>query len=244
MPLTPVRLYCFPHAGATSSVYRPWAALGEPLLDVRGVDPPGRGMRRRESVAVDFPALVDSLTDNIVVDLRTAGGPVPRWATFGHSFGTLVSLAVAAEVERTVGRAPLRAVLSAGLPPAKHVPVDEAAALTDDELLAKIIADGGTPAELLTGSALTRLILRNFRDDYRIRREFCRQTALRVDFPLTLVTARDDAWAPAEQMQGWAEHTSGPIRHAVITGGHFAVFGEPETIMGIIHDDIACETPT
>lgn len=37
----PVRLYCFPHAGATSQVYRGWQPLGEPKLRIRGVDAPG-----------------------------------------------------------------------------------------------------------------------------------------------------------------------------------------------------------
>lgn len=197
-------------------------------------------MRARESTVNDFRALVDSMTNHLVRDLRAAGedAPLPRYMTFGHSFGTLLSISVGAAVARAVGRPPLRAVLSAGLPPASHAPVDEAASLSDEELLGKIAAVGGTPAELLSGGALTRHVLRLFREDYAIRSQFFRQTSFRVDFPITLIAAQDDVYAPPEQMWKWCEHSSVPARQVVIPGGHFAAIREPERIIEILTDDI------
>ncbi|NUT47082.1 MAG: thioesterase, partial [Saccharothrix sp.] len=84
-----VHLYCFPYAGATSAIYRPWRAAQPPGLHVVGVDPPGRGTRRAERRITDYRALVEDLADAVATDLRRAAdrGDRPRYATFGHSFG-------------------------------------------------------------------------------------------------------------------------------------------------------------
>jgi len=237
-------LYCFPHAGASSSVYRPWQELGAPLVTVQGVDSPGRGMRAREPRAAGFQALVDAMTDYVVDDLRRArqSDPDARYLMFGHSFGTLVSLSVAAAVTLATGQAPVRAVLSAGLPPRLHTPVNEAASLRDDELISNIAAGGGTPAQLLSGGPLTRHIVRLFREDYAVRSQFCLQAGLRVDFPVTLIAARDDPFVRPEQMWAWSEHSTVPARQEVIPGGHFAAFQEPEQVLQIICDDLHSAT--
>lgn len=197
-------------------------------------------MRAREPRAAGFQALVDAMTDYVVADLRRArqSDPHVRYLTFGHSFGTLTSLSVAAAVTRATGQAPVRAVLSAGLPPRLHIPVDEGASLSDDELISNIAAGGGTPAQLLTGGPLTRHIIRHFREDYAIRSQFCQQAGLRVDFPVTLIAARDDPYVPSEQMWVWSEHSKVPARQVVIPGGHFAAFQEPTRTIQIICDEI------
>ncbi|MEC4020202.1 thioesterase II family protein [Streptomyces sp. H27-D2] len=235
-----MRLYCFPHAGATSSVYRPWKALETPRLQICGVDQPGRGTRIREPNIDDFRALVESMTEHVVADLLQAREQVPHlgYATFGHSFGSMLSLSVAAAVARAVGQSPLRAILSAALPP-RLQPFDETASLTDAELLDKIVADGGTPPELLADKAMARYLVRPLREDYAIRRQFPQESSLRVDFPLTLVAAREDEHVPSERMWKWSEHSSAPCRRVEIPGGHFAPVQEPGEILAIVSEDIS-----
>ncbi|MFE9765316.1 thioesterase II family protein [Streptomyces sp. NPDC005808] len=236
----PVRLYCFPHAGATSLFYRGWQPLGEPHLLVRGVDAPGRGTRRRERKVAGFHALVRSMAEQVAADLlaegeRTAG---PRWATFGHSFGSTTSLAVAAEVARQVGVAPERAVLSGAVPPHLQRPGSLLDSVTDEELLARTAADGGTPAAVLADPTMSRILLRMLREDDSVRAEFAQEASgLRVDFPLTLIAAREDVYAPPEKVWRWSAHSSAPTRRVEIDGGHFAAVQRPKDILTTIADD-------
>lgn len=231
-----MRLYCFPHAGATSSVYRQWRSLAGPGLDVVGVDPPGRGTRAREPKLGDYRTLVRAMAEHVLADLRQAPGE--DYATFGHSFGAMVSLAVADAVARASGTPPRQAVLSAALPPASQPPGDETTALTDAELLDKIARDGGTPPELLTSSAMAGHLVGLLREDYAIRRQFHRDTALRVDFPLTLVAARDDPYVSARQMWAWAEHTTARCRRIEVPGDHFAVIREPGKVIATLSQEM------
>ncbi|WP_244224043.1 thioesterase II family protein [Streptomyces tirandamycinicus] len=240
-PGTPVRLYCFPHAGATSQVYRSWQRLGGPHLLVRGVDAPGRGTRRQERKAPGFRSLVRCMADQVVADLlaerdRTPG---PCWATFGHSFGATMSLAVAIEVTRQTGAAPERAVLSGAVPPGLQRPGPLLESVPDEELLARTAADGGTPAAVLADPAMSRIVLRMLREDDAVRAEFAQEArGLRADFPLTLIAARQDVHAPPAKVWRWAAHSTAPVRRVGIDGGHFAAVQRPEETLTTIADDI------
>jgi surfactin synthase thioesterase subunit len=235
--VSPVHLYCFPYAGATSAIYRPWRAVGQAGLRVVGVDLPGRGARRAEQRVTDYRALVAALADSVVTDLRQASDR-PRYATFGHSFGALVSLAVADAVARAVGYPPLRSVLSASLPPRLHSTEDEVAALGDAELLDKVRDDGGTAPELLANEAMAGYLIRLMREDHAVRAQFSRDRTLLVPFPLTTVAARDDRYVTPRQMRLWAEHTTAPVDQVEITGGHFAAFRDPAATLVLVHAEL------
>lgn len=237
---SPVRLYCFPYAGASSSVYRPWELLAPPVLRIRGVESPGRGTRMREPAASDYRSLVQTLADSVTADLLQARDVDPhvRYATFGHSFGSLLSVSVGATLAHALKQRPLRAFLSAGLPPRLHPSVDELAPFTDQEVLDKIVADGGTSPEILTSKAMRRILVRQLRQDHSIRRQFSLERGLCVDFPLTLIAARDDGHISPHQVWQWSEHSTGACRRVEIPGGHFAAFQEPDQIIAIINDDV------
>jgi medium-chain acyl-[acyl-carrier-protein] hydrolase len=238
--MRPVLLYCFPHAGATSQVYRSWQPLGEPHLAVRGVDAPGRGARRRERRAAGFHALVRSMAEQVAADLLAERERTPglRWAVFGHSFGATTGLAVAAAVAQEVGAAPVRAVLSGAVPPGLQRPGQLLASVSDDDLLARTAADGGTPPAVLADPTMRRILLRMLREDDAVRAEFAEQAAgLRVDFPLTLIAARDDVHAPPERVWPWSAHSSAATRRVEIEGGHFAAVRNPKETLTTIADD-------
>ncbi|MGW6603197.1 thioesterase II family protein [Streptomyces sp. NPDC055036] len=239
-PSPPVRLYCFPHAGATSLVYRGWQTLSEPHLLVRGVDVPGRGTRSRERKAAGFHPLVRSMAEQVVADLlaERERAPALRWATFGHSFGATTSLAVAAEVARQVGMAPERAVLSGAIPPRLQRAGLLLDSVPDEELLARTAADGGTPSAVLADPTMSRILLRMLREDDAVRAVFAQEASgLRVDFPLTLIAAREDAHAPPEKVWQWSLHSSAPTRRVEIDGGHFAALQSPKDTLTTIVDD-------
>lgn len=236
---SPLLLYCFPHAGATSLVYRGWQPLAGPYLSVRGVDAPGRGTRRRERRAGGFHPLVRAMAEQVVADLlaERARTPGVRWATFGHSFGATTSLAVAAAVTRQVGTAPERAVLSGAVPPGLQRPGELLAGVSDEELLARTAADGGTPPAVLADPTMSRILLRMLREDDAVRAEFAREAAgLRVDFPLTLIAAREDVHAPPEKVWPWSAHSTAPVRRVEIDGGHFAAVQNPKETLTTVAD--------
>jgi len=233
------RLYCFPHAGATAAVYRPWKEAAGPDLRVVGLDRPGRGSAARHPKIGDLPSLVDWTAARLLADLGEgrAEDPGLRWATFGHSFGALLSLAVAARVAAALDEPPACAVLSAALPPRTQEVGDVTTSLSDEELLAKIMRDGGTPPEAVSSSAMAGYFLSLMREDYGIRAQYPSQAGLRVDFPLALVAAADDVHVPPERMWEWAEHSSEPCRRLELAGDHFAAIRDPREVLALVHEN-------
>nr|WP_308409413.1 alpha/beta fold hydrolase [Streptomyces pinistramenti] len=187
----------------------------------------------------DYHALVKTLAAHLTADLLTTrehSGTL-TYATFGHSFGATLSLAVAAAVTQETGQPPARAYLSAALPP-RLQPPDNLADLPDEDLLAKTAADGGTPPQVLAHPAMRTLLLRMLRQDHTVRRAFPTEAAtLQTTAPLTLIAARDDPYAPPEAMRQWAAHTTGPIRQVTIPGGHFAAIHHPRDTLALIAAD-------
>ncbi|MGH8967545.1 MAG: thioesterase II family protein, partial [Actinomycetes bacterium] len=196
---------------------------------------PGRGPRLREPKTGDLDLLVTSMADHVTEDLERVRWQHPDtvYATFGHSFGATISLAVAAHVPEP----PVRQFLSAAVPPRLVAP-GETAHLSDHELLEKVVTDGGTTGAVLDNAELGRHLVQLMREDYAIRLQFPHWKNLKVDHPLTLIAARDDIHVAPEQMWQWAEHTTAPCRQVEIPGGHFALMQTPETALAIVAEDL------
>ncbi len=206
-----------------------------------GLDLPGRGRRAREAAVGDYRTLVKALADTVINDLRHAAGStgLPRYATFGHSFGAMLALAVADRVAEVVGEPPAGAMLSAALPPRLLPADDDLASLSDVELLEKVAADGGTAPELLSSDAIAGYLVRLLRQDLAIRPQFREDVSLRVAFPLVLVAAEDDVHVTPERMWAWAEHSSAGSRRVEIPGDHFAVMRQPREAIALICREMA-----
>ena len=83
----PTTLFCFAHAGAGASVYRPWTGMAP--FRVAPVQYPGREERLGEDPVPDISRLA-ALAETEV--LSKAGG---RYALFGHSMGAMVAYELA-----------------------------------------------------------------------------------------------------------------------------------------------------
>lgn len=235
-----MRLYCLPHAGASASAYRSWPGQAPPGVHVVGLDLPGRGTRAKETAADDYRSLVKTLAEHVINDLDGAAGPagLPRYATFGHSFGAMLALAVGAAVADALGEAPVGAMLSAALPPRLMPADDDLAALDDAALLERMAADGGTPPELLASSAMAARLVRLLRQDLAIRPQFRADISLRVPFPLVLLAAQADVHVTPERMRAWTEHSDAHSRFVTIPGDHFAAMRQPRETMAIMRREM------
>jgi medium-chain acyl-[acyl-carrier-protein] hydrolase len=61
-----LRLFCFPYAGGSASVFRAWGAALDPRIEAVVLQLPGRGMRLQETPLVDFELLVHLATEAVV----------------------------------------------------------------------------------------------------------------------------------------------------------------------------------
>ncbi|MDX7987492.1 thioesterase [Xenorhabdus sp. 12] len=219
-------IYAFPHAGATTTSYRPWLnnlmSTKEALL--QPVALPGRGHLAKEPEIHDLDLLVERLASDIWHDFqqRQVQG-ITEWITFGHSFGGVLSIAVGHALVKNYGISPRFGVVSCSVPP--HLQKkDERHQWSDEQLIQKTKEDRGTPDAILNEPALIKPFIKQLRSDYLIRSQFPRLGNLQVDYPLVLISATHDIHVSLSDTEAWKHHTTRNTSLIRIEGDHFAVY--------------------
>jgi pyochelin biosynthesis protein PchC len=214
-PDAALRLVCFPHAGASASVYFDWADALPAGIELTAVQYPGRAERGRESPADTMTHLVAGIRDALLTD---AG---PPYAFFGHSMGAAVAYETALALREAGGPEPCHLFLS-GRTPAGPGSAAQPASDDDEAVVAALRSFSGTPADLLSDAEARAVFLPVFTADWRMLEAY-RPTP--ADPPLTCpVTALSGSHDPLTDIPGaaaWSTITTGPFGMSVFPGDHF-----------------------
>src|ERR1700755_1894421 len=150
-----MRLFCLPYAGGSAALYRPWLSRLAPDIDVVPIELPGRGTRLAELPTSDMKLLGDAL-----VRAMEPFFDVPI-ALFGHSMGARIAFELAHRFDGRIVHLFASASLTPGTMPRYAAGPDRrpTVQLDDDEFKQRLIAIGGTPAEILADHELMARIL-------------------------------------------------------------------------------------
>ncbi len=228
----PVTVLVVHHAGGSAIGYLPLARHFPPQWRLLGLDLPGRitdddGPRFER--AADVTGWLAPLVEAEIT------GPL---AIFGHSMGALIAFELARELEAR-GRGPVWLGLSGGSAPRFVDPTRRRDLWSRDRLIRFMRDLGGTPHEVLEMSDVAELMVRTLRSDLAIVDTYEYRAGPPLRVPLTVLSGRDDPMAPAEQVAGWVEHTTAPVRQHTLPGGHFYLFEQAEAVVRQLSLDIS-----
>lgn len=209
-------LICFPYAGGTHDIFRPWAQLLPAEVELLAVRLPGRSNRIAEPAHKDWPTLIEDVTTTLLPHLGN------RYVFFGHSFGARLAYEV------------LHAAASRGIDPAHHLFVSGSRSprtpqhlplmhtLGEDKFRSALGRLGGTPPELLANSMLMDILSPTVRSDIALAEQWGdRHSGITLDTPITALYGRDDPIDDLCATQGWQAHTTQEFDSIEIAGGHF-----------------------
>jgi len=125
-PAAELRLVCFPYAGGTSALYRPWSEVLPATVEVWGVEPPGRGARLGESPVDQLRVAVGAVSQELE---RSPGAP---YVLCGYSLGSLLAFEVARELRRR-GMSQVAGLIACSFPAPHLAPRLPAADVPDSE---------------------------------------------------------------------------------------------------------------
>jgi surfactin synthase thioesterase subunit len=207
-----VRLVLLHHAGGSRLNFQGWQSWLPSRWEVISPDAPGRGLRYDASPVRDIDALVDHVLSETLAGLD---GPL---AIFGHSMGAAVAAALTNRLLTGAGPAPAWLGVS-GWDAQRADDVDE---LTDEELRARLLALGGTQAELLTDAGYWRLLGPLVRADLAVLASH-EPDANRgwLTVPLSVFGGQSDAVADPDRLTALAGAAGRLIGLHLYPGGHF-----------------------
>jgi surfactin synthase thioesterase subunit len=224
---TGLPLFCFPHAGGGASVFREWPDLFEPAVDVRPVQLPGRENLLSEQPLTAWPELVTRLADAL------GGELTGRYALFGHSMGALVAAELAAWMTAT--GAPPSLVVVSGRGGEVEAPVDgrDWRTASDDDVLAHLLAYGGTHEAVLADPQLRELMAGVMRADNVLCAGYV-PGFRRLTVPVLALGGIDDPLVRQAEIELWRDRTTAGCTVEMLPGDHFFPYREAGSVVRAI----------
>jgi surfactin synthase thioesterase subunit/glycosyltransferase involved in cell wall biosynthesis len=212
------RLFCFPHAGGGTRVYRRWSIEG---VDVCPVLLPGRENRAGETAIDNMPELVEALS----VAIR----PYTRepFAFFGHSMGA----GIAFELARALEHKPRVLIVSGARGPQYRENLQPRPEPSDEELLQQLSGLGTDRATLEAALPLLRA-------DTRLYRNYRFLPAPPLSVPIAAYGGADDPNVRREHLEDWRMLTTGAFVMREFPGGHFYIEDSGEPVEAAIAEDL------
>lgn len=224
-----LRLFCFPYAGATASVYHMWANGSLLNVEVCAIELPGRDTRKHELALTTIASQVDSIFDEIHEHLDK---PFAFW---GHSMGSIIAYELAQKLSKENGVSPVHLLVSGRQAP--HLPdkFPHAYNLPEPDLLRELERLNGVPKDALESPDLMRLLLPILRADLEAIDTYAYTSRPALDCPITAFGGIRDREVDGKGLEGWNEHTIGHFSLRMLPGDHFYLHSAQQLLLRILN---------
>lgn len=230
----PLRLFCFPPAGAGAFLFRPWLTYSSAEIEIFAIQLPGREHRLKEPCFTQLEPLIQALTEAVIPTLEQG-----KFAFFGHSMGALIAFELTRELRRQGSVLPEHLFVCGRRAP--QIPIDHPLYPESDSILIEALRQyGGTPEAVLQNADLMELFLPIFRSDLRVNEKYQYQSKIPLELPITMFGAMNDSVATPEQFEQWKEHTSARFDLQLFEGGHMFFKDDPRLLLKPIFEQLNC----
>ncbi|ELR97044.1 thioesterase II family protein [Gloeocapsa sp. PCC 73106] len=216
-PKAQLRLFCFPYAGGSGWVFRPWLNHLPEAIELCLIELPARGKRWNESPIVRLESLLEALKGAILPHLDLP------FAFFGHSMGGLVSFELTRLLATEHQISPVYLLVSGCRapqirdrnPPIHHLP--------DTEFIQELCRLNGTPQAVLEDTELMQLVLPALRSDFEILETYNYSADTPLNCPIAVFGGLQDEKVPQEDLQAWKFQTNQTFYLEMFEGDHFFI---------------------
>jgi len=242
VPGARARLFCFPYAGGSASLFREWCDCLSPEIEIVAVQLPGRGTRYPE------PLLRD--TCDLVRDIHAE---IPCWlgkpyGMFGHSMGAIIAYELAHLLQNDRHLRPFRLFVSGKR--AVHLPRSAGLLnhqLPDPEFLQLLKEYGRHDAGIYENPELIELMMPIWRADFELAETYRFRSREPLNCPVTAYGGTTDKWVSEQDLLHWQALTAGEFSHRMFDGGHLFIHSQQksllESIRRFILADLAAAPP-
>jgi surfactin synthase thioesterase subunit len=224
-----MKLYCFPYAGASSTVYSKWKGVWENSIDIVPVELPGRGIRFTEELCNHMEELIDDLYRRLEQRFMEED-----YMLYGHSMGSWIVYYLANRIMKKETRFPKHIFLSGKEAPHLNKLDSISYEMENKEFAEEIYRLGGTPLEFLENEELIDVFIPILKNDYKLV-QTCEyeEPAKAFDCDITIFNGIDDDLTE-EDINAWRQYTSKEFQVYHFNGGHFFIHENAKQILEIM----------
>lgn len=232
-PQARLRLFCFPYAGGSASIFRGWSERLPAEVALYPIQIPGRETRLLEPPFTRLDALIPALAQA----LRPHFG-MP-FAFFGHSMGALVSFELARYLRDHQDPTPLHLFASgrrapqipSADPPIYHLP--------EAEFLQEVRRYNGTPDGVLENAELMQVVLPALRADFTMLETYAYRPGEPLTTSISAFGGLEDRRVPHDSVAAWREQTRGDFRLRMLEGDHFFLHSARDLLLDYLAEDLS-----
>ncbi len=220
-PSAALRLFCFPYAGGSALLFRPWPNHILPKVEICAIQLPGRAERLSEPYFTHINELVPPLTEALSPLMNKP------FAIFGYSLGAVIGFEFTRRLRRQSAQQPLHLFVAgrrAPQIPATRAPRYE---LPEDEFISELKRLKGTPDEVLEHTELRELILPMIRADFALDETYDYRDEPPLDVPLSAYGGLEDPDVSQKEIAAWRLQTTAAFELSMVPGGHFFLHTSP-----------------
>jgi medium-chain acyl-[acyl-carrier-protein] hydrolase len=231
-----LRLFCFPHAGVGTSVFRGWADDLPNDVEVCLIQLPGREGRLRENLFFS----IQPLAEQLVAEFREL---LDRpFFLYGHSLGATIAFEVARSLRRN--NLPQPSHLFVGASPAPQLPWrhDLLRDLAEAEFIHALEARyAEMPKVVMDDPQMRALLVPVLRADVTMVETYQYVPEPPLACPITAYGGTQDRAVMQSELEAWKEQTAKEFRLAMLDGDHFFLQGQKAALLNSLKIALAVE---
>ena len=222
-----LRLFCFPYAGGSASIFIPWANAFSSDIELCPIQLPGRANRLKEAPYDRIEPLIETLVRVLRPELDLP------YALFGHSLGALISFELARAFSK-LGCPPQHLFVSGRHAPHLPDPIPSIHDVSDEAFMEGIKKFNGTPGEILRHQELMELFMPMLRADFALNGTYQYKAESVLNCPVTAFGGYQDAIVHQSLIEPWSELTSGRFNLQMFPGDHFFLHSSQPLVLQAI----------
>jgi medium-chain acyl-[acyl-carrier-protein] hydrolase len=226
-----LKLFCFPYAGGTTSIYNNWRKYLDPQIELHLVELAGRGKRMGEPFYCDWPEMIED-----VFPLIKEGIVHTPYAFFGHSMGAQIAYELVHKIKKNRLPYPVHVFFSGrGAPHVERKDEKIYHLMGKKEFMEELEKLGGTPRDFFENPDFQELFLPLLKNDFRIVETSARRGEIcPMDVDITVFLGKNEDVSP-EQSDGWKRQTTKQCAVHYFEGGHFFLHDETARLVKLIN---------
>ncbi|NVO08910.1 MAG: thioesterase [Bacteroidales bacterium] len=228
-----IKLFCFPYAGGSSSIYAKWDFYLYDFIKLFPVELAGRGSRIDDPVYKSYDNMIDDILNRIHEEISSG-----FFAFFGHSMGALIAFSLAQRIAKEKLNEPVHIFFSGQEAP--HFKINSNTkkhTLPDSQFLEEIIKMGGLPDKLIDNKEFLNFFLPVLKNDFKLDETFTLDNQEPLNTNFSVLTGRNDS-ITYDEIVSWNKYSSKFCNVQYFNGNHFFIEQSRNSVISFVNDTL------